>query len=301
MNQAATRNARAWIASGAAALCLLLAPAAARPQAWLPEKGQGTLTLNVSDALNKKHFLSTGAEGDFGHTRSQIFTFSGTYGLTDRLMLAAAVPYVRARYRGDFSHPSVVDDHHYHGTVTDLQLTLHYQASTGPVAFAPYVGAVIPLKEYPTLGHAAPGRGLNEYWLGFYTGASLNEWIPRTYFQARYNFAFVETVAGVHHDRSNFDLEIGHFLNESWSVRALLSRTWTHGGVPIPVPPSNPLFPHHDQLAAESLLNVGGGVSWTINDRLGGYALYSESLRGRNAHKVDNRFAFGLSYGFGRD
>ena len=107
------------------------------------------------------------------------------------------------------------------------------------------------------MGHSAPGRGLNETWLGFWVGKNLSDWIPNTYVQGRYNYAFVEEVANVKHDHSNLDFEIGHFLNRQWSVRAMSFMRFAHGGVDVPMPASHPLFRHHDQLAATTYTNVG--------------------------------------------
>lgn len=299
MNQPRMRWARARLASGAACFCLALAPISSHAQAWLPDKGSASLSLAYSNVLYKKHYISTGAEVDVGHTSSEILDIGASYSPSDRLMLHASLPYVNSRYRGDFPHPSVVDDGSWHGTVTDLLLTAHYQVTDGAIAFAPYVGVLIPTHDYVVIGHAAPGRGLEEFWLGFYTATSLNEWIPRTYVEFRGNYAFVEKVAEVSHDRTNAGLEIGHYLNESWSARFLVSRQWTHGGVQIPIPPSDPLFPFHDQLAEDEFVNLGAGFSWTLNDRVQLYGLYMQSIEGKNSHKVDHRVSFGMSYGTG--
>ncbi len=161
------------------------------------------------------------------------------------------------------------------------------------------MGVVVPVQDYHVLGHAAPGRGLDEYWIGFYVGRSLNDWIPRTYVQARYNYAFVEKVVGISHDRSNADLEIGYFFAPRWSARLLGSWADTYGGVDIPMPPSNPLFPHHDQLAEEYYVNVGGGVAFEVNDRSSMHLTYMQSVDGRNTHKVDQRFSLGVSWRVG--
>ena len=176
---------------------------------------------------------------------------------------------------------------------------MNYQVTQGPVAFAPYVGAVIPTHDYTTFGHSAPGRGLDEFWLGFYSAVSLNEWIPRTYVQLRGNYAFVEEVQDIAHDRINATLEIGYFINQSWNVRALVSRQWTEGGIDVPVPLTSPLFPDHDRLAAEEFINVGAGGTWIINDRMSVYGLYMQAIEGSNAHKVDHRVSVGFGYGVG--
>ena len=190
-----------------------------------------------------------------------------------------------------------IDNGSWHSTVTDLQLSVHFKVTEGPIAFAPYVGVVIPTHEYVVQGHAAPGRGLNEYWVGMYFGSSLNEWIPRTYVQGRYNYAFVDEVAGIAHDRNNADLEIGYFLNSNWSIRVLAGWQDTLGGIDVPVPVTSPLFPYHDRLASESYVKFGGGAAWAINDRWSTYALYMEAVEGKNGHKTDHWMSIGVSYG----
>lgn len=287
-------------ASGA--LLLMLAPCVAGAQAWLPEKGSLSLSLDFSDVLNKDHYNRFGDEVDVGHTSIEITSLSASYSPSDRVHLSATLPYVNSRYRGagGGGHDTPIDDGSWHGTVTDLLVTAHYQLADGAIGFAPYVGALIPTRNYESFGHSAPGRRLDEVWLGFYAARSLNDWIPRTYVQLRGNYAFVEEVLGISHDRTNATLEIGYFINESWSARAIVSQQWTHGGIAVPVVPmTSPLFPEHDRLAAEEFINVGGGVSWAFNDRVSLYGLYMQSIEGTNAHKVDHRVSFGMSYDVG--
>ncbi len=258
-----------------------------------------SFSLDYSNILNKKHYTRTGAEVDVGHTDINVASISGSYSPSDRLSVNASLPYVKSRYRGAGlgGHDTEIDDGSWHGTVTDLQLSVNFQVTDGPVAFAPYVGAIIPTNDYVTFGHSAPGRGLDELWVGFYAAMSLNDWIPRTYVQARVNYAFVEEVLDIAHDRTNASLEIGYFLNQSWNARVMVSQQWTHGGIDVPVPLSSPLFPHHDQLAAEEFVNVGAGATWIINNRVSVYGLYMQAIEGTNAHKLEHRVSFGVSYG----
>ncbi|MFZ2507629.1 MAG: hypothetical protein WAW79_04025 [Steroidobacteraceae bacterium] len=299
MNPASKRVARVDFASGAICLCLALTPTVALAQAWLPEKGSTNLALDYTSVLNKKHYNFAGQKIDVGHTDSRILTIYGSYSPSDRVLVSASLPFVQSRYRGagGGGHDTEIDNGSWHDTFTDLLLTVHMQVANGPAAFAPYVGAVIPTNDYVVAGHAAPGRGLQEYWLGFYAALSINEWVPRTYIQFRGNHALVEKVAGISHDRTNATLEIGHFLNESWSARVIVSEQWTHGGIDVPVPVSAPLFPYHDRLAAEEFVHVGAGASWTMNDRVSVYGIYSHAVDGSNGHKVDHRFSIGVNYG----
>jgi hypothetical protein len=289
------------LASGALCCALALASFGAHAQAWLPEKGAFSLSLDYTSILNKKHFTSTGHEIDAGHTDLRITTIAASYSPSDRIEVNASLPFVTSRYRGPGlgGHDTENDNGLWHATITDLQLSVHFQVADGPIGFAPYIGVIMPTHDYTTFGHSAPGRELDEYWLGFYTAASLNEWIPRTYVQVRYNYAFVERVQDIAHDRSNLGLEIGYFLNQDISFRAIGSWQWTHGGINVPLPQTDPLFPNHDRLADEEFFNVGAGTTWNITDRISVSGLYMQGLNGRNAHKVENRFSLGMTYDLG--
>jgi hypothetical protein len=303
MKRATRRIAGAWCPGAVICLGLVLAPHAAQAQAWLPSKGSAGFAFDYSDVLNKFHYETDGSEIDVGHTDVQVYNISASYSPSDRIALSASLPYVRTRQRDHGSEPgshnTPIDDGSWHDTVTDLQLMASFQATGGPIALAPYVGLLIPTHDYVTFGHSAPGRGLEELWLGFYAGASLHPWIPRSYVQLRGNYAFVEEVMGISHDRTNATLEIGYYFNPAWSVRALVSSQWTHGGIDLPVEITDPLFPVHDILADEEFVAVGAGGSWIVNERISVYGLYMQAIEGSNAHKVDHRVSLGVSYGLG--
>ena len=281
-----------------AGVVLLLFVSDARSQAWLPAGGALALSMTYSNVLNLEHYLPDGGEVDVGHTRTDSYGFLVTYSPNDRVMLTAGLPYVRTRYWGERPHPTEVDNGHHHSTFTDLRLSVHYQWLEQPIALAPYVAVVTPVADYETMGHAAPGRGLNEAWVGFGIGKNLDAWLPRTYAQARVNYAFVEQVADIAHDRSNVDVEVGYFFTPRWSVAALGFWQFAHGGVDVPMPPTNPLFRYHDQLAAESFFNAGLGVSWLAAPTLSMYGNLLTSVRGENGHKLNQGVALGLSYRF---
>jgi hypothetical protein len=272
-------------------------PLGAQAQAWLPPQGSLDFSLQYNDVLNKKHYLPDGSEFDAGHTRSHNLGLSVSWSPSDRFMLSVGIPYVRSEYHGSRPHVGTeIDDGDSHSTFTDVRAELHFQAMQAPVALAPYVAIVKPAHSYATLGHAAPGRGLDEYWVGLFAGKSLDRWIPETFVQLRYNYAFVDKVAGIAHDRSNADLEVGYFVTPRWMAKATLSWQDTHGGIDVPVPPSHPLYLYHDQLARESFVQVGGGIAWFPDERFGLYAGYTTSLRGRNGHKVDHGVNLGIGY-----
>jgi hypothetical protein len=276
-----------------------LYPALSRAQAWLPQKGTSSYSIDYNDTSNIHHFLPNGDELDAGHTRSFTTDFGVSYSPSDRVSLGASLPYVTTAYHGNRRHPTEVDDGDYHSTLTDLRIEAHYQAINGPFAVAPYAAYIIPTHGYETLGHAAPGRGLQELVIGTFVGKSLDLWLPRTYLQARFSYAFVEVVAGVKHDHINADFEIGYFATPRWSLRGMVYWQDTDGGIPVPIPRSNPLYPYHDRLAAVRFLNVGAGTAWSLSDHMSLYALYATAIRGANGHELDRSVSIGIGYGFG--
>ena len=151
---------------------------------------------------------------------------------------------------------------------------------------------------YYVQGHAANGRGLDELLVGFSIGKSLDEWIPRTFVQARYTYGFVEEVADVAHDRENVGLEIGTFFTPRWSMSAYGQWQWAHGGIDVPIPRSHPLFSYHDRLAADEYFNVGLGTGWSLTPSTTLFAIYMEGVRGKNGHKMNQGVTVGVTYGF---
>ncbi len=292
---------RLTLVATAAIACLSWSgPAAA--QAWLPDAGTLSYSLTFNDTLHRDHYTKDGDEVDVGHTRVQSYGLVVSYSPTDRLMLVAGVPYVTTRYWGPPSHggyPGIhVDDGDVHKTFTDLRVSAHYQVTEFPVAFTPLVAVVVPTHDYETFGHAAHGRILNEYWVGFQLGKNLDEWIPRTYAQLRYTYAFVEKVQDITHDRSNYTLELGTFLTPNLNLSAYGMWQQTHGGVEMPTPQSSPLFEAHDRIGDAEYFTVGLGLGYAFTGDWSSFVTYSQGITGRNGHKLNQGLTVGFAYGY---
>ncbi len=268
-------------------------------QAWLPPADSGSLSLAYVDTWDFKHYTPTGDEVDAGHVRVFTYAAGGEYSPTDHLMFDAFVPLVESRYSGSKPHPSEADDGSYHATITDLRVGAHYQLLLEPLAIAPYVAFVIPLHNYETLGHAAPGRGLDETWVGVAFGKTLDKWIPRTFVDARFTYAFVQAVQGISHDKENVEVDLGYFFTPYLSLQGMWHWQQTLGGIDVPIPKSNPLFPYHDQLARDNFTNIGASTAWAYSDRVGFSLSYLTSVMGRNGHKLGRSIAVGFNYQFG--
>src|SRR5260221_10273477 len=112
----------------------------AQAQAWLPPKGEASLTVGYSRSFADEHIDSQGniltldAQGipRAGHPGVGLGTMAWnsadsqlSYGITDRLAVRVGVPFVISRYEGTFPHAGLpghqnVDDGRWHGTCQDL-------------------------------------------------------------------------------------------------------------------------------------------------------------------------------------
>jgi hypothetical protein len=292
-----------------------------RAQAWLPPKGEVSLTLGYGNIFVNQHYLGTpdnpgdNVESDYGHIRSQSYGIGLSYGVTDRLAVFVGLPFIYSKYYGTpgenfFPHTIPNDDGNYHGTFQDYTIHVGYQVANGTIALTPFFTAVIPSHSYTFFAHTAVGRDLHEYQLGFSSGARLDWLLAGSYVQASYSYAFVEPVfveglGNIHHDRSNGVLELGYFLTPSLSMRLLGTGFYTHGGVVLDSPlaagppvESNPLFYHHDQIGHESGISAGGGLSYALTGSTEVYVAYLTQLQGRGGHKINDSLSFGFTWSF---
>ncbi|MDQ2977608.1 MAG: porin family protein [Acidobacteriota bacterium] len=289
-----------------------LTASTAGAQAWLSPKGEAWLTLGYGNMFATRHYFgSPDPDGtnsiDRGHMRSQTVGVQVGYGITDRLSASVGIPFVTSKYYGAFPHtfdgvPVPQDDGKYHGFLQDYSIHLGYQLLTGSIAVAPFATAVIPSHSYPTLTHAAPGKRLNEYWLGASAGARLDRILPGSYVEVTYAYVFVDKVKGIdlNLDRSNVGMELGYFVTPSLAVRFLGTGHYTHGGLVFRTPSNLPpdLYAHHDQIGKTSAVNLGGGLSYTLTGSTEVYASYIRTVYGRGGHKIDHALSFGVGWSF---
>ena len=292
-----------------------LSAGSAGAQAWLPPKGEAWLTVGYGNLYATKHYLGTPTDpgdnvtNDIGHVRGQSVALEVGYGITDRLSASVGIPLMITKYEGTSPHYPVkgvpsgftIDDGLNHSTFQDYSIALRYQlVNEGAIAVAPFAAAVIPSTDYYTVGHSAPGRNLNEFLLGFNAGGRLDRFLTGSYFQVAYSYAFVEKVAGIHHDRSNVGLELGFFLMPSLAVRFLATGHYTHGGVVYKtgrgIPPEQ--WTIHDLIGHESGISLGGGLSYALTGSTEVFASYFQQVQGRGGHKIDQALSFGVSWSF---
>ena len=294
--------------SSAAATLTLVAlgvgvlPGRALAQAWVPPRGDGVVTITYQDTLARGHLFDDGrlvpGEQDLVHAHA--FTSEIEWGLTDKIALNVALPFVAAKYRGNDPHPvnsrgepKPIDDGLYHGGAQDFRFGLRYGLKAGALAVAPFAEGIIPSHHYEGLGHAAIGKDLRAFLMGVSVGGFLDSVAPGLYFQTRLSYGVAQEVAGIRPNRSSLDSEVGYFVTPRLAVRFLESLQITHDGLRIlrEAPPPDFADPqvvilvlNHDRLLQNTFLNLGGGVGFALTDSLDMFAAVVGTVWGRNVH-----------------
>jgi hypothetical protein len=287
-----------------AGLALLFTPIEGRAQAWVPEKGEGSVSLAVQQLNVKKHFAGS-TETDAGHINTGVLLADVTYGLTDKVAVDVAIPFVVTKYSGAKAHPNTnIDDGAYHNSFTDFRMSVRYNVTRKGAVITPYIGSVVPSHDYAFYGHAAFGEQLNELQVGTFIAKLFTSAVPGMFVSSRIAYGFVEKVQDISHNRSMADLEAGYFVTPSLRGFGMLSAQHTYGGIDLPIngqaglPPA--LRPVHDIIQRVNYLNLGGGVAYSLNDSLDLFGSFLREVAGRNGHKLNRGITFGVNWSFSR-
>ena len=273
-------------------------------QAWVPLKGEGSVSILYQDLFVVDHLRADGTREDRGRVRSQGLLFDVTYGVTDRIAVTLGVPAVRARYTGRAPHPSVQDNGEAHTGFQDIRFGVRYNVIRGPVTITPFVGSNMPSHDYRTFAHSAYGRNVRELEIGVYVGRIVSPRLPNAFAQTRYSYSFAQRIVGVRHDRSTLDVELGYFLTPKLRVFALGVGQKTHGGIDLPdggwraLPAEQQ--PHHDRIARTDLIDMGGGLQVSVGRSFDIFGSYMTTLAGRNGHALRRGITVGVAWSFGQ-
>src|SRR5262245_57350177 len=82
----------------AAPLIVLTCASLARAQAFVPPKGEGTVSFLYQDLFVKYHYFGP-TRTDNGSIASKMMVVDVTYGVTDKLAVSAGIPWVAAKYK----------------------------------------------------------------------------------------------------------------------------------------------------------------------------------------------------------
>jgi len=286
-------------------------------QAFVPAKGEASLTFLAEDVLVTKHMGAT-EWTDAGRVNGRNLGFDFAVGLGHKLAASVSLPYASSKYTGTKPHllgpgeaallPDFqkLDDGRYHGFAQDFRFDLRYNVTSRGVVLTPFVTAVIPSHDYPFLGHAAPGRDYRELQVGTYAAKVFRPWraMPTSFVQVRYFLGLEEKIIDIRRFRNVVGFESGYFLTTRLRVFGMGVAQVTHGGVDVIVSPRadnpapSPLYIHHDQIGRENSVILGGGAGFTLSKRIELFGSAVRTVSGINGHALAHLITVGASYSF---
>jgi hypothetical protein len=271
-------------------------------QAWVPAKGDGAVAIAVQQLNVKKHLAGT-TQTDAGHTNTFVVLADLTYGLTDKVAVDLALPFVSTKYSGTKPHPNTsIDDGTAHSAFTDFRVAVRYNLTRKGAVVTPYVGTVVPSHGYAYYGHSAFGQRLREVQVGTYVAKLFTSGLPNTFVSARVGYGFVEKVQDISHNRSSGDLEVGYFVTPAFRTFGMASGQYTHGGIQFPagglaaVPAKYKLV--HDVVQQVSFLNLGAGFAYSVRESFDVFGSFTRQVAGRNGHLLNRGVTMGASWSF---
>lgn len=286
-----------WIAI---AFTFTLGVASAYGQAWLPPAGNTSVLLAFERSHIDTHSTGSGKRNHDVDMRPRMLMLSVDQGLTDRLALGISVPYIETRYRGTApAHPGLADNGRKHGTLQDINVSLRYAAIEGPVAVTPFARMSWPARNYQTLGHSSPGRGLQEQEAGVALGYEI-PLLQGTWVSGTYGYTWVEKIDDhISTNRSAFEAQIVRQVTPRLFARLFGTRSTTHGGLDVPLTPHEreEHFHHHDQLLRTNSTRAGVAVSFALTPAIDAHAAYATTIRSENAH-AGRSVSIGTSWNF---
>jgi len=292
---------------GVAGAAVLIAVGSARvvsAQAWVPEKGGGSVSLAAQQLNVKKHLAGTTVV-DAGHINTGVLLADVTYAVTDKFAVDLAFPFVVTKYSGTRAHPNTnIDDGTYHNSFTDFRVSVRYNLTRKGAVITPYVGSVVPSHDYPYYGHAAFGEQLNEIQVGTFIAKLFTSGVPGMFVSSRIAYGFVEKVQDISHNRSLVDLEAGYFVTPSFRAFGMMNGQHSFGGIDFPLTGQAglpaALLPVHDVIQRVNFVNLGGGIAYSITDSFDMFGSFLRQVDGRNGHMLNRGITAGASWSFSR-
>jgi hypothetical protein len=273
-------------------------------QAWVPSKGEGTVSVTYQNYDVAGHYDGQGRKNNNGGTHSHVAIAEVDYGLTETIGLTVGLPFIASKYTGPpvyfvggvKTEPGPLDDGSYHGAFQDVRLEVRRVFWAGPIPVAPFVGASFPSHDYETVGEAVPGRHRRDLQIGASVGINLDRLLTGAYVHGRYGYATAQKIEGFAFTRSNVDVEVGCPAGSHVVLRGVAGWQIRHQGPSVQELTVD--WEHHDRFIAPSYTNLGVGVSVPVGG-MDVYALWLGTAAGSNGAHRARTIAAGVTFAFG--
>jgi hypothetical protein len=239
----------------------------------------------------------------------------GEYALTDRLSVAAGIPYVFAKVTATSPpRPPIPAQpwdacHCWQSDWQDFGFTARYNIFNDVFALTPSISFGVPSHDYQFAGEAVVGRDLKQVQFAVDMGRRLDAISEKLSAQGRYSYAIVERPIDIPNNRSNARWEVSYGLTRKLSTYGFVSWQHTHGGLSFGSPvPGTPLLAwpgevtageplqQHDRIMRDNYWHAGAGASYGFT-RLDVFGSYESYVAGTDTH-AGRAFTMGISFPF---
>jgi hypothetical protein len=286
------------------AIAVLLATANhAKAQAWVPLRGEGSVSVSYQRIDNTGHRRTNGFLFSRGRSLDMSLYLEAEYAFTSRLSVTAGMPYVFAKFTDANPPPPPIpylpvdECHCWQSGWQDFGFTARYNlvgGGGGAFGLTPSVSLGVPSHDYNFQGESALGRDVREVRIGIDAGRRLDALVRNLSVQGGYSYAFVEKVMGISTNRSNISAEGDYLIKGKLLVRGQALWQRTHGGLRFgSPPPADLLFPgevntpellfQHDRLLRDNYVRAGGGLGYSLR-RVDLLVTYIAFVSGTDTH-----------------
>ena len=275
----------------------------AQAQAWVPPRGEGSISFSFQRLDNTGHRRTNGFLVPRGRSLDTSLYLEAEYAFTNRLSVTASMPYVFAKYTDSNPPPPPIpflpEDQCrcWQSGWQDFGVTARYNLSGGAggtFALTPSVSLGAPSHDYNFRGESALGRDLREVRIGADAGLRLDAILRNLSVQGGYSYAFVEKVMSIPTNRSNANMEGDYVIKRKLLVRGQVLWQRTHGGLRFGSPqPADLVFPgevntpelfyQHDRILRDNYWHAGGGLGYSF-PRVDLFATYIAFVGGTDTH-----------------
>ena len=266
-------------------------------------RGEGAVSFSYQEIDNTGHRRTNGILVPRGLSEDMSLYLEAEYGLTDRLSVAAGIPYVFAKYTDPNPPappiPFLPQDQCrcWQSGWQDFGFTARYNLvgrASGAFALTPSVSFGAPSHDYNFRGEAVLGRNLREERIGIDAARRLDFISSNLAVHGGYSYAFVEKVMGISTNRSNATVQGGYLIRRKLQLRGHAFWQRTHGGLRFgSPPPADLVFPgevntpellyQHDRLLRDNYWHVGGGLAYSF-PKMDIFATYFAFVGGTDTH-----------------
>ncbi|MEO6896912.1 MAG: hypothetical protein ABI218_09765, partial [Caldimonas sp.] len=272
-------------------------------------QGHGSVSIGYQNTYVNGMFLPVpGGKVPIGYVRAQSISFDVDYFFADHWSAQLGIPYIQARYRGPEPHcittappqcqgqvvpaqphprSRFLDDGAYHGAWQDWNVGVAYHGNIDDYLLTPSAIAYLPSHRYTFFANAAVGQDVPKLELSIDLAHQLE--LSNLFYRLRAGHVFARKTLGQSIDYNKVDLELGYFVDETWTAKAFASGK-KGNGYPGVYDQTTEEWYRHDQRARHNYANVGAGLDYHMDDK---YTVSATVQR-----LVWGQFVFDFKYSF---